>query len=70
MEVHNQNSTYTFKPIFFNKSYVHDKNKIQILKDSGEILYEIDEYTRQLKDLFVSRFPSLSTNEEQFLDFF
>ena len=68
MEAHPQNS-YTFKPIFFNKSNIHDNNKIQTLKDSGEILFEIDEYTRQLKDLFVSRFPSLSTNEEQFLDF-
>jgi len=64
-----KHSTDSFKPIIFYKSSKEDVLKIQNLKDNAEILFEIDVYDRQLKDLFISRFPSLETNEEQFLDF-
>lgn len=62
-------NNYLYKPLFFDKSNPADVIAIQELIDKQEIVFVYDQFERQLRDLFVCRNPTFSTNEEQFLEF-
>ncbi|WP_156307197.1 ThiF family adenylyltransferase [Sphingobacterium endophyticum] len=69
MKKTNTSVNLSYQPIFFDKSNPNDILKISELKENGSILFEFDEIERQLKDLFICRFPNFNANEEHFSNF-
>ncbi len=56
----------SYQPIIWNLSIDKDINELNKLRESGEILFEVDEFDRQLRDLYKCRYPDKVKNEEQF----